>query len=137
VHRTKEVFVVILIMALTFNGCSSWRAATPPSVSDPGGVLLVMKNSETIELSYAYIKGDTIYGRGPRSETNIMGNERLRWDGSVAIPVSDVLEFQRRQLDTTKTAGLIVGLTMVIGGAMAARMAFKQWSENFYSWPSD
>ena len=92
--------------------CSTWRVQNNPpqqfTVRDSTQLVrVVRRNGTELTLQEAQVRGDTLYGTSTLAPRQVL-----------AIPLSDVRTIAVRQPDGVKTAGLVVGVTVGVAGAI-------------------
>lgn len=112
--------ILVLMWSTVLHGCSSWRLAErPPDEQDSSRIRVTLKSGEAFEMREAYVRVDTLIGKGARTATTFTGSPVQVWDVDRAIPLAQVAGIEERKGDPGKT-----WLTVLVGVVALGAIAY-------------
>lgn len=141
--RTKMMAFPIWLVA-SAGACTSWQTQEVPpeqliAERHPSEVRVTLQDGRQQDLSAPFMLGDTLAGtagsteKGPRAEGNSAAFGQQGTSGAdtgvrVLIPTTDLVRIQTNHVSAGKTAGLVIGMAVVVAGLLAAAETHGNWN---------
>ena len=109
--RSRPASLALVGIFLCGTACTSYKQIEPGSIGSNDIVLVILADETELRIGQSTLEADTLrgtqyyeFGRATRTKT-------------VAIPLDQVAEFQQREFDPFETAGLVIGISVLVVAA--------------------